>query len=329
MLVTPVKVHIQYGPKPEHLAALRERLHPEIQLTVGDGPPRPADFEILVHGFPSRADVAASPKLRALIVPWAGVPIETLDLMRTFPGIPLHSLHYNVGPTAEMAIALLLAAAKMIVPFDRNFRRHRWASPFQDTPGGVALEGKTALILGYGRVGRRVASTCRTLGMHVMATRQHPEPAPPDEVYAPEALPSLLPNAHALILCAPHTPRTDGLIGEKELALLPPDTVLVNVVRGAIVQEDALYRALKARRLFAAGLDVWYRYPTEAERELGVAAAPSSFPFQDLDNVVMSPHRAGWSNETEIARSVHLAALLNAAARGQPMPHRIDTHSGY
>jgi len=163
MLVTPVKVHIQYGPKPEHLAALRERLHPEIQLTVGDGPPRPADFEILVHGFPSRADVAASPKLRALIVPWAGVPIETLDLMRTFPGIPVHSLHYNVGPTAEMAIALLLAAAKMIVPFDRNFRRHRWALPFQDTPGGVALEGKTALILGYGRVGRRVASTCRTL----------------------------------------------------------------------------------------------------------------------------------------------------------------------
>jgi len=148
-------------------------------------------------------------------------------------------------------------------------------------------------------------------------------------VYAPEALLGLLPNAHALILCVPHTPHTNGLIGEKELALLPPDTLLVNVARGAIVQEGALYRALKARRLFAAGLDVWYRYPTEAERELGVAAAPSSFPFQDLDNVVMSPHRAGWSEETEIARFVHLAALLNAAALGQPMPHCIDTHAGY
>jgi len=74
MLVTPVKVHIQYGSKPEHLAALRERLHPEIQLTVGDSPPRPADFEILVHGLPSRADVTASPKLRALIVPKLPVP---------------------------------------------------------------------------------------------------------------------------------------------------------------------------------------------------------------------------------------------------------------
>jgi len=59
--------------------------------------------------------------------------------MQTFPRIPVYSLRYNVGFTAEMAIALLLAAAKMIVPFDRNFRRHRWASPFQDAPDGVAL----------------------------------------------------------------------------------------------------------------------------------------------------------------------------------------------
>jgi phosphoglycerate dehydrogenase-like enzyme len=318
-----VKVHIQYGPKPEHLAILREHLHPDIQLTIGDPPPQPADFDILVHGFPEREDILASPKLRALVVPWAGVPQETLDLMQAFPNISIHSLHYNSGPTAEMAMALLLAAAKRIVPFDRNFRRHSWASPFQDAHG-VLLEGKTALILGYGRVGRRVASICRALGMHVIATRRHPEPAPPDEIYGPEALSALLPQANALILCVPHTPQTAGMIGEKELDLLLPDTVLVNVARGPIVQEEVLYRALKTRKLLAAGLDVWYRYPTQAERESGAAVPPSSFPFHELDNVVMSPHRAGWSEETEIFRSIHLAALLNTAACGKPLPDRID-----
>lgn len=319
-----MKVHIQYGPKPEHLAILREHLHPDIQLTIGDPPPQPADFDILVHGFPRREDILASPRLHALVVPWAGVPQETLALMKAFPDISIHNVHYNSGPTAEMAVALLLAAAKTIVPFDRNFRRHSWASPFQDAPGGVLLEGKTALILGYGRVGRRVASICRALAMHVIATRRHPESAPPDEIYGPEALPALLPQANALILCVPHTPQTAGLIGEKELDLLPPDPVLVNVARGPIVQEDALYRALKTRKLFAAGLDVWYRYPTQAERESGVAMPPSSLPFHELDNVVMSPHRAGWSEETESSRSIHLAELLNAAARGKPLPNRID-----
>ncbi len=83
-------------------------------------------------------------------------------------------------------------------------------------------------------------------------------------------------------------PHTDGLIGEKELALLPPDTVLVNVARGRIVQEDALYRALKARRLLAAGLDVWYRYPTEAERELGVATAGA---LATISSQALNPRR--------------------------------------
>jgi hypothetical protein len=82
-----VKVHIQYGPKPEHLAILREHLHPDIQLTIGDSPPPPADFDILVHGFPRREDILASPRLHALVVPWAGVPQETLAVMKVFPEV--------------------------------------------------------------------------------------------------------------------------------------------------------------------------------------------------------------------------------------------------
>jgi phosphoglycerate dehydrogenase-like enzyme len=117
------------------------------------------------------------------------------------------------------------------------------------------------------------------------------------------------------------------MVGEAELALLPPGAVLVNVGRGAIVREEALYHALREGRLAAAGLDVWYRYPTsEAE---AVDAAPSAFPFHELDNVVMSPHRAGHVAEDDDLRMKALAELLNAAARGEPMPNRVDLEAGY
>jgi phosphoglycerate dehydrogenase-like enzyme len=117
------------------------------------------------------------------------------------------------------------------------------------------------------------------------------------------------------------------LIGERELALLPPDAVLVNVGRGPIVDEAALYHALHEGTLHAAGLDVWYNYPAdEASRS---HTPPSAYPFHELDNVVMSPHRAGGSDESEMRRMTHLAALLNAAARGDEMPNRVDLQAGY
>jgi phosphoglycerate dehydrogenase-like enzyme len=103
--------------------------------------------------------------------------------------------------------------------------------------------------------------------------------------------------------------------------------VLVNVGRGPIVDEAALYAALRDGTLYAAGLDVWYNYP--ADEAARAHTPPSDYPFHELDNVVMSPHRAGSSVETEALRMVHLARLLNAAARGEPMPNRVDLEAGY
>jgi phosphoglycerate dehydrogenase-like enzyme len=321
-------VHLQFDPTPAQLARLRELLDPSIRLTSGE-PPRPAAFDILVHGLPTRDDLEASPRLAALIVPWAGPPLETLDLLKEFPRIAVHNLPYNAGPTAEMAMALLLAAAKLIVPYDRQFRRHRWGPLAPERPTSVRLENRRAVILGHGRVGRRVADACRGLGMRVAAVRSRRLSDDGPEIHGLDALPRLLPLAGALIVCLPHTHATTGLVGAAELARLPPDAVLVNVARGEIVDEAALFQVLKERRIFAAGIDVWYRYPSRSERREAVTAPPSRFPFHELDNVVMSPHRAGWSEETEELRLLHLAELLNAAARGEPMPNRIDPVRGY
>lgn len=323
-----LKVHLQFEPEPEQLSRLATLLDPSIRLTVGEHP-EPADFEILVHGFPTREDLLASPYLHTVIVPWAGPPLETLDLLKEFPRIAVHNLPYNSGPTAEMAVALLLAAAKMIIPYDHAFRRHRWGPADAGLESCLLLEGKTALILGYGRVGRRVANGCRGLGMRTLGIRRRPDPREPDEVYGMASLHELLPEASALIICIPHTHETTGLIGERELALLPQEAVLVNVARGDIVAEAALYDSLRERRIFAAAIDVWYRYPDRLLRGKGEPVPPSDFPFHELDNVVMSPHRAGWSPETEDLRILYLSRLLNAAARGLPMPYRIDPGRGY
>ncbi|MDD2769802.1 MAG: 2-hydroxyacid dehydrogenase [Methylococcus sp.] len=320
-----LKVHLNHETAPEHWADLQNRLDPGIRLSTGSRPP--ADFDILVTGEPTREDLTGNPRLRAVVVPWVGAPLATLDLMREFPHVALHNLPYNIGPTAEMAMALLLTAAKRVVASDQRFRRGYWSGEHPGVPGSVMLDGGLALILGYGRIGERIGLACRGLGMRVAGVRRNPILA--DEEYAIADLPALLPQASAFIVCLPHTHETEGLIGQRELDLLPPNAVLVNVARGAVVDETALYRALQARRIYAAGVDVWYRYPSAAERKLGLPHPPSVFPFHELDNVVMSPHRAGWSEEKEPARIAELSKMLNAANRGDSMPYRIDLDRGY
>lgn len=314
------------------LVGLQQLLAAGIEVTAGTDLPTPTDFHILVAGRPQRAHLTASPNLRALIVPFAGLPEETRTLLAEFPNLTVHNLHHNSAPTAEMAIALLLAAARFIVPVDRQFRRHDWSARYQPPPVMV-LDGLTALILGYGAVGRRVGRVCQALGMRVLGVRRHaPMPGANEygvAVFGREALHRLLPQANALVITLPHTAETEGMIGAAELALLPRGALLVNVGRGSVVDEAALYTALRSGALTAAGLDVWYRYPES--REARQHTPPARLPFHELDNVVMSPHVGGafGSAYTEQARAVQLATLLNAAAREEPMPNRIDLALGY
>jgi phosphoglycerate dehydrogenase-like enzyme len=327
-----ISVHL-LGPSnsQDALDYLRSRLSPQIRLTSGPDLPDPADYQILISGHPQREHVTASPNLQALVVPWAGIPDATRQLMAEFPGIAVHNLHHNAQPVAELALALLLAAAKFVVPLDRSMRSGDWTPRYESSPS-LLLQGKTALILGYGAIGRRVARLCRGLGMETIATRRHaslpPERDEEGVLVAPaQALNDLLPEADALLVCLPRTPETDGLIGAPELALLPSHAVLINVARGPIVDEEALYYALRDGTLYAAGLDVWYNYPSgEAARS---HTPPSEYPFHELENVVMSPHRGAASTETERLRMDHLAELLNTAARGEPMPNRVDLEAGY
>lgn len=322
-------VHVLQSYSATSEEALHRLLNSSIQVTQGSEVVEPETVAILVGGFPSAQNLDECPNLQAVIVPFAGVPAETQDLLRARPTVDLYSLHFNFIPTAEMAITLLLAAEKMVVPLDRDLRKNDWTNRYIATAAGI-LDGKTALILGFGQIGKRIAMGCHGLGMKCIGVRRSVDSVHMEEgvpVYPVSALHTLLPRTDALLMALPGTPHTEGMIGAEEIALLPAMSIVVNVGRGATLDEEALYLALKAGRIRAAGLDVWWNYPkNEGER---TTTPPSRFPFHELDNVVMSPHRGGWLSEAESNRNTALAALLNAAARGEPMTGKVDKTLGY
>ncbi len=325
-----LRVHIAHSPPDSALRVLEDALDTSIALTCGSVEAS-QDTEILVAGRPSREQLIACPHLRALVIPYAGVPAETRDLLLAeFPELEVYNLHHNAVAAAELALSLLLAAAKTLVPVDRAFRRHDWRSRYDGEPT-ILLDGKTAIVLGLGAIGTRIVSACHALGMEVHAIRRHPDrPHPPYViVHPPDGLAAVLPQADALMICLPLTPETGGLIGEEELRLLRPSSLLVNVARGAIIDEAALYKALAERRIAAAGIDVWYEYPKTPEAR--AETPPSRFPFHELDNVVMSPHRGGAyrMEELERKRMTDLAVTLNAIARDEPIPHPVELRAGY
>ncbi len=324
-----LKVHFSEPHPPEWQAQLQSRLTGAVQLSSGPALPTPADYDILISPQPTRAEVMASPRLRAVIIPFTGVAEEAQALMAEFPHVAVHNSHHPAAPTAEMAMALLLAAARRLALADRGLRAGDWSIRHQPD-SAVTLEGRTVLILGYGDIGQRVGRVCQALGLTVLATRRRPGPVETlagAEVHPAADLPQLLPRAQVLVVALPLTPETRGLIGAAELALLPHGALLVNVGRGPVVDEAALYAALRSGALGGAGLDVWYHYPRdEASR---THTFPSAYPFHELDNVVLSPHRGGLTADSEARGLAQLAQMLNAALRGEPLPNQVNVHAGY
>jgi len=309
---------------------LNAELDPSIEFIMSEELPNPANYDILVAGRPTEEQLNASPNLHTVVIPWAGISDETFKLMLAYPNISLHNLHHNASATAETALMLLLTAAKQILPIERRFREHDWTTRYGPS-SAVGLDGKTILILGFGHVGQRVARACQAMGMKIIAIRRDiGEPAREDiqvEVFPPNELHKLLPQANVLMVTLPLTGETEGMIGEEEINLLPPNAILVNVGRGPVVDQAALYHALKDGRLHSAGIDVWYNYPQDEESRSNTP--PADFPFHELENVVMSPHRGGGAMDVEVLRMRHLARLLNAAANGEPIPNRVDLTQGY
>src|SRR5690606_2124546 len=174
--------------------------------------------------------------------------------------------------------------------------------------------------------GRSLAPILSSLGMEVTAFARSGREIDGVEVVGPDAWRSQLGAADVLVSSLPATRETIGLVGESELAALPTGAIVINVGRGPVIDEGALYRALISRRLFGAGLDVWYRYPSS--RDARSDTLPATEPFHLLDNVVMSPHRAdevdGWQDHAVADILMTLQDIANGGRRNV-----VDLDGGY
>lgn len=191
----------------------------------------------------------------------------------------------HARPLAEFAALCMMAHARRLLHMVDAQRARHW-----ERFAGTDLEGRTALVVGYGSIGRELGRFCQAFGMTVLGVRRDPAGTDPasayaDELHPPSELPGLWPRADYLVLAAPHTDETDGMLDAAAMAALPEGAVVINVGRGALVDEPALVAALQSGRLGGAYLDVFAEEPL-----------PEDSPLWEMPNVLVSPHSASTSD---------------------------------
>lgn len=206
---------------------------------------------------------------------------------------------------AEHTVALLLALTRRIVPLHNDLARGVFG---RDAYSPASLRGKVLTVVGYGGIGRHTAELLRAFGMKVYALNTSGRTEDPVQFMGTlKDLPEILPATDVLLMSLPLNRHTKGIIGGRELALMKPNAILLNVARAALVVEEDLYRHLKANPEFQAGFDVWWKEPT-----WGGGPFALDHPFMELTNIVGSPHNSNRC-EGDLANASRVAAA-NAAA---------------
>lgn len=318
-----VATAVVYGP---HAAEYVDRLRPKLVSAwdLRTHPPSGARAALAADMAAASALVSFSfdrslppaPRLKLIQIPAGGH--DQIDLAAIPPGCTLCNVFGHEIGIAEYVLLALLEGCVRLRDMDAAFRRHEW----RDGPVGRGrthdeIFGKALGLVGFGHIGAAIAARARAFGVEVRTVTRTPSRAAGQVDWAGglDRLDELLAGADFVVVCCPLTPETRGLIGAAQLARMKPTAVLVNVARGEIVDEDALYHALAARRIGGAVIDVWYRYPATGAN----VAAPSRFPFAKLDNVIMTPHASCWTEPLFERRWTTIADNLDRLATGREL----------
>jgi phosphoglycerate dehydrogenase-like enzyme len=318
-----IRVMITSPLEPEHVARIagafpdrvevlfRSDLMPVTRYVADHGDPnwrRNPDQEREWHELLGKADVLfdfpqheqrplleLAPRLRWVQTSSAGVgPLVQRLGLQDSDLIVTTSSGIHAQPLAEFVFAALLYHSKELGRLREEQRAKTWHRFC-----GIELAGRTMAIIGPGRIGQEIARIARALRMRTVALGRTSDPSRAealglDRLYGREELPAMLAEADCLVVCAPHTPETDNLLGSAEFAALKPGTVFVNIGRGAIVDENALLEALRDGRIAFAALDVFREEPL-----------PPTSPFWEMPNVLINPHSASTA-DTENAKITDL-----------------------
>jgi phosphoglycerate dehydrogenase-like enzyme len=258
---------------------------------------------------------AVAPKLKWLQATSAGIGQYVMKNGLDAIGVTFTTASgAHARPLADFCTMAMLMFAKDYFGMLRDQRARRWSRTCAEE-----LTGKTLAIIGLGRVGREVARQAKCFDMRVIGTARTSSEAPHvDQIYRPTQLAEVLPQADFLVLIAPHTPETEGMIGAAELALMKPGAVIINIARGALIDEDALIAALREGRLAGAALDVFRDEPL-----------PSASPLWDMPNVIVSPHSASTVRQENGRITDLFCENLRRYLEGRPLLNVLETDRMY
>ena len=267
-----------------------------------------------------RTGMPAAPRLKLLQLPVAGTDrIETAELP---PGVMVCNAYGHEMAMAEYAVMAMLVWSHRYFDIATGFRSGSWRdSGVMNGPLHREVSGLTVGIVGLGQVGRETAIRAAALGCRVLGANRTISSPPPGiaQVFPLADLDQMLPLCDIVVLCVGLAPETRGLIDARRLALMKRDALLINVGRGAVAEEDALFAALRDGIVGGAALDTWWRYPTPDEPDV----RPSRHPFHELPNVIMTPHCSAWTEGMARRRGADAARNIDRFIRGEPVLHII------
>jgi len=308
---------------------IRDRLPPGLCVEIIASPQQlvhspeaVADAEIVITNH-WRADYPPVPQVK--LVQSVATGIELIDLAVLPRGVAVCNAFGHETAIAEYILMVMLVWSHRFREIEGEFRSHSsWRPSWVESgaPHGEIL-GSTVGIVGLGRVGYEVARRAAAFGCRIIAAnRSTREPGNGVErVFMLSDLDRMLPECDYVVLCTALGPETEGLIDVGRLALMKPSAFLINISRGAVVDEDAVYSALRDRTIGGAALDVWWQYPNAAEPQ----RRPSRHPFHELTNVMMTPHCSGWTEGMVARRWAEVAGNINRFVRGEPLQNVVVT----
>lgn len=280
------------------------------------------EADVFVGGRFTAEMAGAAERLRLVHVAGAGTDKIAFDALA--PDILVANTFHHEQSIAEYVLAAAVLLRRGFLEQDWSLRDGIWATSLYDRsiPQPKSLQGARVGFVGFGHIGRRSWELFRVFGCTGAAVTGSGKLDAAAETLSWAAdvgqLDRLMEQSDMVVVSAPLTDRTVGMIGAEELERLGPQGVLINVGRGPLVVESALYEALSARTIAGAAIDVWYRYPAADGN-----ASPSELPFDKLPNVLMTPHSSGVTENTFVGRVDDIAANIGRLARDGPLQNLV------
>ena len=294
-------------------------------IDVSDALDRPGE-----RGHFESADVIVGIRLGAAEPVPAGLKLyhapaagtDAIDAGRLPAGAALCNCFGHEHAIAEYVMTALLLRHVPVPDADARLRQGDWAY-WAGRAGALRSElGSQSIgLLGFGHIGKAIAARAKAFGMRVVVANRSPVPlsALVDESHGLDQLGAFMGAADAIVVSLPLIEATKGIVGKAALAAMKPDAVILNVGRGPVIDEQALFDALAQKRIGGAIIDTWYTYPS-ADKPVTL---PGTLPFETLPNLVMTPHMSGWTNGTVRRRQETMAENIRRLGRGEALVNRV------